>query len=306
MDAVKQVIAFLSKDTSSKALWSGLIILFFWILKRILVKIIDKNVTDVHSSYSWKKTVVYTLTITSIIIVGRIWFVGFQSLATFLGLLSAGVAIALKDLIANLAGWLFIVWRRPFEVGNRIQIGDNAGDVIDLRPFQFTLLEIGNWVNADQSTGRIIHMPNNLIFTQPVCNYDTGFKYIWNEVPVLVTFESDWKKAKQILLDLANENALPITDEVAQEIKYAARKFLIFYNKITPAVYTSVIDSGVLLTVRYLIDIRSRRGSTETIWEGILTEFAKYDDINLAYPTYRVMSEQVKGNPPPDISVDNK
>lgn len=294
MEVLNQLAEFLRHDASNKMLWSVLIVLVFWIIKRILVRVIDKNVTDIHNSYSWKKTVVYTLTLVSILIIGRIWFVGFQHLATFLGLLSAGVAIALKDLIANLAGWLFIIWRRPFEVGNRIQIGDKAGDVIDLRPFQFTLLEIGNWVNADQSTGRIIHMPNNFIFTQPVCNYDTGFKYIWNEIPVLITFESDWKKAKQILLDLANENALPITEEVAKEIRNAAKKFLIIYNKITPAVYTSVIDSGVLLTVRYLIDIRSRRGSTEAIWEGILTEFAKYDDINLAYPTYRIMSEQVR------------
>ncbi|MFO7659608.1 MAG: mechanosensitive ion channel [Candidatus Cloacimonadaceae bacterium] len=301
MDTLKQVIEFLSKDTSSKVLWSVFIILAVWIIKRIMVRVIDKNVTDIHSSYSWKKTVVYTLTFTAIFIVGRIWFVGFQHLATFLGLLTAGIAIALKDLIANLAGWLFIVWRRPFEVGNRIQIGDKAGDVIDLRPFQFTLLEIGNWVNADQSTGRIIHMPNNFIFTQPVCNYDTGFRYIWNEIPVLITFESDWKKTKQLLLNIANENALPITDEVTKEIKNAAKKFMIFYNKVTPVVYTSVIESGVLLTVRYLIDIRRRRGSTEAIWEGILNEFAKHDDVTLAYPTYRIMSDQVKDQHNPEI-----
>jgi len=161
-----------------------------------------------------------------------------------------------------------------------------------VRPFQYTLLEIGNWVDADQSTGRIIHIPNHLVFNQPICNYDKGFKYIWNEIPVLITFESDWKKAKQILHKLANENALPVTEEVAKEIKNAIYQFMVVYHKVAPAVYTSVVESGVLLTMRYLVDVRERRTSTEAIWEGILTEFAKDNDIHLAYKTTRIMSEQ--------------
>lgn len=67
--------------------------------------------------------------------------------------------------------WLFILWRRPFELGDRIQIGEDAGDVIDSRIFQFTILEIGNWVAADQSTGRLIHIPNQSVFTTPLANH---------------------------------------------------------------------------------------------------------------------------------------
>jgi len=294
MDFLTKVSTYLSNPTVSKLLWSAFIALLFWAANKLLQRFIEKKVSDLQSRFSWKKTASYTLTIVAIIMVGRIWFVGLQPLATFLGLLSAGIAIALKDLIANLAGWLFIVWRKPFEVGHRIQIGDNAGDVVDLRPFQFTMLEIGNWVHADQSTGRLIHVPNNFIFTQPIYNYNSGFKYIWNEIPVLITFESDWKKAKELLLKIANEYALPINAEVEKEILNASRKFLIIYHKVTPVIYTSVVDNGVLLTIRYLIDIKQRRGSSEDMWEGILAEFAKHDDINLAYSTVRVLSEQVK------------
>src|SRR5207244_2876538 len=104
--------------------------------------------------------------------------------------------------VATIVGlWLLrrvvlgVVYRR---VQDRVQIGPHAGDVIDLGLFQFTLNEIGAWVQADQSSGRIIHVPNGKVFTDPVANYNKGFRYIWNEVPVVVTFESDWKKAKQI------------------------------------------------------------------------------------------------------------
>src|SRR5437870_943240 len=98
--------------------------------------------------YRWQKATAYITTPIALLIVGRIWFAGFQSIATFLGLVSAGIAIALKDILVNLAGWVFIIWRRPFALGDRIQIGQHAGDVIDVRLFQFTLNEIGNWVQA--------------------------------------------------------------------------------------------------------------------------------------------------------------
>lgn len=293
METVKVITEFLSNNFIMKLFWSLFVFLVILIIRKLLLKIIEKKVTDINNRYSWEKTIGYSLIIIGILIIGRIWFTGFQHLTTFLGLLTAGIAIALKDPIASLAGWLYIIWRRPFEVGNRIQIGTQAGDVIDVRPFQFTLLEIGNWVDADQSTGRIIHIPNHLVFNLSICNYDKGFKYIWNEIPVLITFESDWKKAKQILHKLANENALPMTDEVAKEIKNAIYQFMVINRKVAPAVYTSVVESGVLLTMRYLVDVRERRNSTEAIWEGILTEFAQNNDIHLAYRTTRIMSEQI-------------
>jgi len=227
-----------------------------------------------------------------ILLVGRIWFEGFQSIATFLGLVSAGIAIALKDLLVNLAGWGFILWRRPLEVGDRIQIGEHRGDVIDIRIFQFTLLEIGNWVHADQSTGRVIHVPNGKVLTDYTANYSKGFQYIWNELPVLVTFESNWKKAKALLAEIAARHAAHLTEEAERQIREVSRRFMIFYSTLKPTVYTSVEDSGVLLTVRYLCEARHRRGSAEAIWEDILDEFGRRDDIDFAYPTQTVFLER--------------
>lgn len=278
---------FIKGDVISNLITSIIIIIVLWVLNKIAHKIIEKRVGNLRSKFSWRKSSTYTFVVIGLILVGRVWFEGIQSLATFMGLLSAGIAIALKDLFSDLAGWIFIITRKPFEVGNRIQIGEHSGDVIDLRPFQFTMLEIGNWVHADQSTGRMIHIPNGMIFTHPLSNYDKGFKFIWNEIPVLITFESDWRKAKEILLNIANNLALDITPDVKKELKETSRKYLIFYNKLSPAVYTSVLDSGVLLTIRYLSEIRKRRATTEKMWESLLEEFAKHDDINLAYPTYR-------------------
>ncbi|MBL7092698.1 mechanosensitive ion channel family protein [candidate division KSB1 bacterium] len=279
-----------------KQLLSSLIIIFLFIVFRyIFLFIVFRQTKDVKKRYHWRKSIAYVLTILAIFLIGRLWFRGFQSFATFMGIFAAGVAIALQDLIANIAGWLFIMWRRPFEVGDRIEINNQTGDVIDTRLFMFTLMEIGNWVAADQSTGRVIHLPNGLVFKHSLANYSRGFQYIWNEVPVLVTFESNWKKAKEILATIANAHAEHLSTEAEKRVKRAAKRYMIFYNKLTPIVWTSVEDSGVLLTIRYLCDPRKRRSSSEAIWEDILSQFAACNDIDFAYPTTRFYNNRIEG-----------
>lgn len=242
---------------------------------------------DAKRVYLYRRVILYTYTVLLILFIGPIWVKGISSLTTFLGLASAGVAIALRDTISNIAGWFFIVSRKPFKVGDRIQIGEVAGDVVDIRLFQFSMVEIGNWVDGDQSTGRIIHVPNSKVFQEPLANYHIGFEYIWNEIPVLVTFESDWKKAKGLLDNIVRENASDFSEGARKQIRRAAEKYLIFYSVLTPIVYTSVKESGILLTIRYLVKPRQRRTSEQRMWEAVLDAFSEEKDIQLAYPTTR-------------------
>ena len=253
-----------------------------------------KNIEEPRKRYRWKKTLTYIFVFIGFLVVGRVWFQAFQSFATFLGLLTAGLAIALKDIITDIAGWVFIVWRRPFEVGDRIQVGQHAGDVIDIRLFQFSLLEIRNWVDADQSTGRIINVPNSKVLNDVLANFSKGFQYIWNEIPVLITFESNWKKAKVILQEIGDKHAQHLTPHAERRVKEASRKFMIFYNNLKPIVYTTVKDSGVMLTIRFLCEPRRRRVSEHAIWEDILTAFNSTQGIDFAYPTHRFYNKNPK------------
>ncbi len=266
-------------------------------VRKVVLYVVLRRSQDVKVQYRWRKTASYVAFGLGVFLVGRIWYAGFQSITTYLGLLSAGLAIALQDPVVNLAGWAFIMWRRPFEVGDRIQIGEHKGDVIDQRIFMFTLMEIGNWVDAEQSTGRIIHVPNGKIFRDVMANYSKGFQYIWNEVPVLVTFESNWEKAKEILLGIGAKHAEHLSKTAEQRVRRAARKYMIFYSRLSPTVYTSVKDSGVMLTIRYLCEPRRRRTSEQEIWEDILKAFAECDDIDFAYPSQRYYFNYIEGKP---------
>ncbi len=280
----------------AKLFYSLLALLAFWAVRRIALAVLLRG-RDLQVQYRTRKLVAYVTWPLAFLVIGRIWFAGFQAVSTYLGLLSAGLAIAMQSPLVNLAGWAFILWRQPFKVGDRIQLGDYRGDVIDLRIFNFSLMEIGNWVDADQSTGRVLHVPNGKVFTEVLANYGQGFQYIWNEVAVLLTFESDWRRAKELLHQVAAKHCTSISGAAQQQLREAAKKFMIFYKNLTPTVYTSVRDSGVLLTIRYLCDPRHRRGSEQEIWEAILDAFAAHQDIDFAYPTQRLYRNDREGKP---------
>ena len=272
-------------------LFDSVVVLVIILFTRwFLLRLTHKYQVNVRTKYRINKTTSYIATFLLIISISQIWLkdsTNDWNISTYFGLLSAGIVLALKDPITNIAGWLFIIWERPFEVGDRIQIGDEKGDVIDQRIFMFTVLEIGNWVDADQSTGRVIHIPNGRIFQQTLASYSKGFEYIWNEIPVLVTFESDWKKAKEILVDISHKHGEQFTKSAESKVKKASKRFMIFYKNLTPIVYTNVKDCGVMLTIRYLTEPRKRRNSEENIWEEILTKFTNHKNIDFAYPTTR-------------------
>ena len=271
-------------------------IAFVWFLRWLILKLVWRQTEDLRVRYQWRRISGYAASVLAVLLVGRVLFEGFHSAATFLGLLSAGLAIALKDPLVNLAGWVFIIWRRPFEVGDRLQIGIHSGDVIDLTIFRFTLGEIGNWVHADQITGRIVHIPNGKVFTEPLAIYSRGLHdFIWNEVAVLVTFESNWKRAKDILNEIAFAHAGHLAEPAERKLKEYARDFLIVPVDLTPKVFTTVEASGILLTVRHVCQSRHRRESTQEIWEDILDRFAECDDVDFAYPTQRSYSNVTEG-----------
>lgn len=257
-------------------------------LRWIVLRLVHRRIENAEIWFRTRKWVTYTFTVVVAIVLVDIWLGGIEGALAWIGIISAGVAIALSDVLKNLAGWIYIVSRRPFRVGDRIEIDGISGDVVDIRVFRFTLLEIGNWVAADQSTGRLVHVPNGLLFTKPLMNSTEGFPLIWDEVPVLVTFESDWELAESIIRDVLDRHAPdPRERGMAEVIRQAAQGYFIRYTHLDPTVYVSVEDSGVLLTGRYLVPARERRGVEQDIWKGILRAFRQAPEVELAYPTVR-------------------
>ncbi|MBM3464439.1 MAG: mechanosensitive ion channel family protein, partial [Armatimonadetes bacterium] len=206
----------------------------------------------------------------------RIWLAGFQTLLTMLGLVSAALTIVLKDVLINLAGWVFIMLRKPFRVGSRVQIDRFSGDVVDIGLFQFALMEI-----KEQSTGRILHIPNGLVYVHTVATISDAFPFLWNEIPLTLTLDSDWEKARALLIQIVTREAESLQEQVHDCVMAATHEYMIHLGVTTPMVYLSVTADGVMLTMRYLCEPRNRRDSEMRMWEAVLRAFKGEENIHL-------------------------
>lgn len=295
IDWLGTVTGFGSQAMGKLLLTAGIVILL-WLIRWAFIVVVHRRTAEPRTRYRWRKIGTYSVTIAGAILVGRVWLEGIQSLVTYLGLVSAGIAISLRDPIVNWFGWAFIGWRRPFTVGDRIQIGSLSGDVIDIGVSTFSVLEVAPPELGEQTTGRIVHVPNGKVFVEPLVNITQGFKYVWNEIPITVTFESDWRKAKGILEEILKKRVESVTEEAARYIRDASRKFLIASASVRPVVYTRIVADGVELTVRYICEARSRRRSSEAICEAVLEAFEKEPLIDFAYKTSRIFRQTEEGN----------
>ena len=273
------------------------VLLALLLARHLLLRFAEAQDLTAQQRYRWRKLSGWIALGLALAIVGPIWIGGLSNLVTYLGLLSAGLAIALKDPVTHLAGWAFILARKPFAVGDRIEIDGFRGDVVDLRIFAFTMMEIGNRVGAEQSSGRLIHVPNGRVFQSPIFNYSQGFGHLWNEIEVLVTFESDWRRAKAILERIVEAEAGTAPADAESQLRRGTARFLIAAGTLTPKVYTWLDASGVGLTARYLVPIRGRRGSEERVVEALLDALAEEPGIDLAYPTQRLYYNPREGKP---------
>lgn len=286
----------------------GIVLAVLLGLRALVLRLAMRNFDDPKIWYRVRKTVTWVTTVVFLVVAGLVLAGVGGGLLTYLGILSAGVAVALSDLLRNLAGWVYIATRRPFRIGDRVEIDGHAGDVVDVRAFRFSLLEIRNWVDADQSTGRIVHIPNGKILSEPLANFGAGFQWVWHEIPMLVTFESDWERATQMLQAALDEESPDVRSrEAAEAIRRASKRYLLSFTHLTPTVYLDVKESGVQLTGRVLTDVRTRRGVTHRIWTHLLHAIAADPSVELAYPTVRAFfadpvrpgDEQPPGPPSP-------
>lgn len=282
-----------SKDQILQQIWMTLVfILAAYGILFILIRVINRRVENLKSRHTIRKNAAYLINFLLVIAIIFVWLQRLNSFTIFLGFASAGLALALQEVILSVAGWFLIIAKHPFEVGDRIEIAGVKGDVIDIRVLQTSLLEIGNWVDADQSTGRIVNIPNSFVYKHPNYNYNRGFEYIWNEIPVTVTFESDWKRGREIMMTHAEKIGEGLGDRVKRRIDRMTEKYMIYYQKFTPIVYVDIQSSGVRLTLRYLTDAKKRRSTTDELSRAILDDFANEPNVNLAYQTLRVVQNE--------------
>jgi small-conductance mechanosensitive channel len=280
-----------------KVFLSLAIILSFWILKKVVSFFIGKKLKSKKSLYHIQRMTDYFFWSLKIIFVGKLWFEGIGSLSTFFGLATAGVAVSFRDPLLNFIGWFSIMWKHPFSVGDRIEIQGIKGDVVDINTFEFTLMEVGEWIGGDQRTGRVVYIPNSSIFRNAQRNYDRPYPYIWDEIKITLTFQSSWKKGKQLFKEILQRNAENYSQKELSTFEKQNKNFLLSLEDSSPKVFTSFNEKGIQFILRYVTGPRKRRGTHQNIVEEILEVFEQHDDLHFAFPSQNFIIREEAAHP---------
>ncbi|MCU1266413.1 MAG: hypothetical protein JWM21_2731 [Acidobacteria bacterium] len=175
-------------------------------VKSIDVYLIDR-VDDPAAEYNLRRVLKLLASFVIALIVISVVFVNWYTAVVSLGVFSVIVGLALQTTFTSFIGWIYILVRTPFRVGDRIKIGDATGDVIDVGYLDTTLWEFGGeYLSTDHPSGRVIKFPNAKVLSSAVYNYSWPlFPYIWNEIKFNVAYESDLDFVAQTMQDIAQE-----------------------------------------------------------------------------------------------------
>jgi small-conductance mechanosensitive channel len=234
-----------------------LIILTVAIAKSIRVYLINQ-IDSRPARYNLTR-VLNLLTFFAVIIIGlsllfNNWYTGLVSL----GVLSLILGFALQTPITSLIGWIYLLIRQPYKVGDRIQIGEARGDVIDVSYLDTTLWEFGGpYLSTQHPSGRIIKFPNSLVLNETVYNYSWPlFPYVWNEIKLQVAYESDLGFIEQTMRQVVEEELGEQMMELVQVYRDLLRQTPVDELEIQerPVVHFRVSDyTWIEAIVRYLV-----------------------------------------------------
>lgn len=253
-----------------KGILSILVSLLIWLVYISINKMIYQRVGDISKRFSATKMNRYIFIVIWLVVLSLIWLEIARNLSTFLGLFSAGLAIALRELFANMAAWVYLITVKPFVIGDRILINGQFGDVIDIRLFQFSLVQVSDMDRGQQSTGAFIDVPNHFIFSNPVLNETKIFPYVWQEMKLYLSMETDWKLAKQKFQAVLEDVTGHTEEEATHAMEKAQNNVAIHYRNLTPIVYLEINNGKIELSLRYLTSSRQARVTREKISEAIL------------------------------------
>lgn len=260
------------------------------VVSRVASRLLRRRVQDDPQMQTLSVLVRKIIYISAVVIILVVVFELGSNFATVLGILGAGVAFASQEVIGSFAGYLNIITGNIFRIGDRIRIGNVVGDVLDISLLRTTVMEIGEWVKADQYTGRIVSLANRVVFSDPVFNYTQHSRYLWDEIMIPVTYDTNWRRAVEIILAKGQELTWGFHAEARAELEEMAKKYpSLPAVPVEPAVYITMTDNWIELTLRYIVEARERRSIKGEIHGELLKSFGEEPEITVASATVDIV-----------------
>ncbi|MEZ4410171.1 MAG: mechanosensitive ion channel [Polyangiales bacterium] len=268
---------------------AALLVVFF--IGRLLLRTIDRYIEDNKARYRAHKAMSLARYVAYFAVLVVAFSDRVAGLTVMFGVAGAGIAFALQEVIASLAGWIAISSGGFYSSGDRVQLGGIKGDVIDIGILRTTLMEVGQWVNGDLYNGRIVKVANSFVFKEPVFNYSADFPFLWDEVTLPVRYGSDWKAAKAMLVGIGQEVCADYAAASKDAWSAAVMKYRLEIATVDPMVTMVATDNWLEFTLRYVVDYRKRRSVKNELFTRILEEVDKSEGrVRLASATFEVVN----------------
>lgn len=245
-------------------------------------RVAKRVIKDRKTQYTFNKGFLIISAIVFLVLMLQIWVENTESLVISYGIVAAGIAIALQDLFRNFVGGIIIALTGVYKIGDRVEVEGSFGDIMDIGIMNTTMMEIKGWVDADQPTGRLVIMPNSVVITGRIFNYTKDHSFIWDEITVPLTYDSDWKAAIENFLHIVRAETGDMTAQAEKEIDRLGEKYYLPRKVTEPAVYVKLTDNWVQLGIRYVSESKNRRIISDILNRKILEDIASSNSYSIA------------------------
>jgi len=268
--------------------------LFVFLLMKVAHRSLGRLVQESSRRYAGRKLISFVAYLLIFILSIVIFRDALGNLAVIVGAATAGIAFALKEVIVSLAGWVALTFGDFYKVGDRVQLGGIKGDVIDIGFARTTLMELGEWVEGDLYTGRIVRVANSFIFTEPMFNYSGDFPYLWDEIKIPVKYGCDVGLTDRILQSIVNDVTADYANDAKETWSKVQMKYLVENARVEPMVTLILNDNWIEFTVRYPVDVKKRRATKDALFRRILSAVEETEGkVGLASATFQLVEAPV-------------
>jgi small-conductance mechanosensitive channel len=261
--------------TISKLLTVTVTLLVVWAVVRLAKRSLSRLVKDSEARYRTRKFIGFLGWVIAVLVIAAIYSSQLGALTVTLGVAGAGIAFALQEVIASVAGWFAISFSGFYKTGDRVQVGGIKGDVIDIGILRTTLMELGEWVKGDLYSGRVVRVANSFVFKEPVFNYSGDFPFLWDEITLPIKYGCDYRGARELLERVATEVVGAYARYATEAWQTMTRQFMIEDARIEPMVTLMANDNWMEFTLRYVVDYKRRRSTKDLLFTRILEEIDK-------------------------------
>lgn len=245
------------------------------VITRLVNRSVARYVERNSVRYRLRKFVLFVGYLAMFLFVGSVYSDRLGQFTVAFGVAGAGIAFALQEVIASVAGWLAVSVGGFYSPGDRIQLGGITGDVIDIGILRTTVMECGQWVKGDQYNGRIVRIANSFVFKEPVFNYSGDFPFLWDEIMVPIKYGSDYRLARELIAQVADEVVGNYARTAELAWKGVVKKYLVEDARVAPAVTMAANENWIEFTLRYVVDYKARRATKDKLFTRILEEVDK-------------------------------